>query len=277
MDKKEYAIQKHAEMAAMLDELARKLASSEEVGGYLNKRIYAMPDTIPCKKWSAMNQLMVMLAHTIDARGYNQWQQVGRQVKRGAKAIHILVPCIAKKENEAGEVEETLRYYKAVPIFTYEDTEGEELEYMAELRELEARPTDALPLREVAEALGVQVKFTLSAGAYEGKYKLTKKAIELCTDEEQVFFHELAHAVDHSLGNLKPETVGDPLNEVVAEFTACFLASRYGRAVNMLDTREYIAHYSGRAHVAIALSRAMERTIAIIEYIQQVKAAAVAA
>jgi len=273
LDKNTYKAEKREEIKAMLDNLAGKLSSSGEVAGYLNKRLFLLPDSVPCRKWSMLNQLMVILAGTMDARGYDQWRQVGRQVKKGAKATRILVPCFAKKDGDKeGEEEKSIAFFKAVPIFRAEDTEGDELDYAEELRALETTSHAELPLRAIAENLGLKIEYGFSSGYYYGYFSPEAGKIMLCTDAEQTFFHELAHAVDHALGNLTPSARQDPLNEVVAEFTACFLASQYGKAPNMLYTREYVKGYAGREHVSIALSRAMTRTIAIIEYIQAAKA-----
>src|SRR5207248_5250966 len=46
----------------------------------------------PMTGWSLCNQLLVLLAGTTDARGYRQWEEAGRHVKQGSKAIRILAP-----------------------------------------------------------------------------------------------------------------------------------------------------------------------------------------
>ena len=48
-------------------------------------------DNVPCRAWSWSNQLLTALAGHSDARGYRQWQEVGRHVKKGEKSFHILV------------------------------------------------------------------------------------------------------------------------------------------------------------------------------------------
>ena len=45
----------------------------------------------PSDRWSFFNRL-IMLMNTEDARGFRQWKQVGRHVKKGAKAFYILAP-----------------------------------------------------------------------------------------------------------------------------------------------------------------------------------------
>jgi len=271
MDKKAYAEKKHEEVKAMMEELAVRLTSSEDVAGYLNKRLFVLDEfDIPCSKWSAMNQFLVMLSGTFDARGFDQWKQTGRQVKKGAHAARILVPCFGKKEDESGETVDVLRFFKTVPVFRAEDTEGDPLPYEAELAELSAR-VPALPLVDVAKKIGVSVSFGFSSGAYYGYYSPSARKIMLCTDAEQTFFHELAHAVDDKLGSLHTETRG--MDEVVAEFTACFLASLYGKAANLLYTRRYLAAHGKIGDVFKALDRAAKVAAYIIGEAEAAQAA----
>jgi hypothetical protein len=43
---------------------------------------------------------------TSDARGYRQWQEVGRQVKKGEKSLPILVPIVRKRTTENRETDQ---------------------------------------------------------------------------------------------------------------------------------------------------------------------------
>lgn len=101
----------------------------------------------PSDAWSFFNRLIMYMHDTCDARGFRQWRQAGRHVKKGAKAFYILapirkkIPVKVKKEeekvNENGEVEvveieetiyvDKLVGFKPIPVFRYEDTEGEPL------------------------------------------------------------------------------------------------------------------------------------------------------
>lgn len=58
---------------------------------------------IPAAKWSLLNRTIMIIAGTQDARGFRQWQEVGRHVKKGAKAFIILAPRFIKKETEEEE------------------------------------------------------------------------------------------------------------------------------------------------------------------------------
>jgi hypothetical protein len=89
-------------------------------------------DDVPCGAWSWSNQLLTAPAGHSDARGYRQWQQVGRHVKKGEKAFHILVPLVGKKvveDPETGEPEERtyIRGFSSAPVFGLDQTEGEPL------------------------------------------------------------------------------------------------------------------------------------------------------
>ena len=88
-------------------------------------------ETIPSDKWSLGNRLLMRMQGTEDARGYKQWQMIGRQVKKGTKAIYIFSPAtkVIKDKNEDGEEEKKIIITGFYPtsVFRYEDTEGEEL------------------------------------------------------------------------------------------------------------------------------------------------------
>lgn len=49
-----------------------------------------MSTDIPMAKWSFRNRLICALNLTCDARGFNQWKEVGRYVKKGSRNSLIL-------------------------------------------------------------------------------------------------------------------------------------------------------------------------------------------
>ncbi len=51
---------------------------------------------IPSDHWSFLNRILMYLNDTEDARGFKQWQQAGRYVKKGSKAFYILAPMFKK-------------------------------------------------------------------------------------------------------------------------------------------------------------------------------------
>ena len=54
--------------------------------------MFPTADDIPSAKWSLLNRTLMFLAGTADGRGFRQWKDANRFVKRGSRAFHIVVP-----------------------------------------------------------------------------------------------------------------------------------------------------------------------------------------
>ena len=177
---------------------------------------------VPSSKWSFLNRTLMFLSGTGDARGFRQWQEVKRKVKKGAKAVYILVPCLKKElDEDTGGEKIILRGFKTMPVFMVEDTEGEKLDYqLLEVPEL--------PLLDRAREWGLSVKAVPGNYRYYGYYSSGRKEIALASPEEKVFFHELAHAGHERLkGSIKGGQ--DPFQEIVAELSAQALCRLTGK------------------------------------------------
>lgn len=200
-------------------------------------------DVIPSDKWSIGNRILQMLQGTADARGYKQWQEAGRQVRKGAHAIHILAPMTFKvKETDKDTGEEVekvvVKGYRPIPVFRYEDTEGKSIPLYDHAYEPTSHPT----FFDAAEKLGVDVRYAPMRANYLGHYSIRTNAIELCSHDAVVYYHELAHAVHATLVDL---TVYDPDKaEVIAEFSALVLAHIAGISGVESQGFEYIANYA---------------------------------
>jgi antirestriction protein ArdC len=160
-------------------------------------------DDVPCRKWSWHNQLVAALCGTTDARGFRQWDEVKRKVKKGSKAIWILAPCVKniKEKNARGEeVERRVLFgFRGIPVFAVEDTEGAALPASDDRYESWARE---LPLLEVAKAWDITV------GTYSGsettplgyfQYGFGNQAVMLGVENLSTWAHEMVHAADHRL------------------------------------------------------------------------------
>src|SRR5579872_457769 len=106
-------------------ELGRIVAlfSSKELPDLCAKALINAPEK-PSSKWSLGNQLLMLLTGTSDARGFRQWNEVGRWVARDKKAIWILGPVRKKVRQEppegverTEEMREVLVGFKAIPVF----------------------------------------------------------------------------------------------------------------------------------------------------------------
>ena len=209
-------------------------------------KTYLEPAGTPSDNWSLGNRLIMTMEGTYDARGYRQWQQVGRHVVRGRKAIYILGPTVRRRvdvDEETGE--ETVTSYvtgfHAIPVFRYEDTDGERL------KTVKREPKSLPPLACVAAQWGIDTRYDATRHGEYGSFSKSDSEIRLCTDDVSTFFHELAHAAHSRLEELKPGQ--DPVQETAAQLAACVLGRTYGYDVDGY-TYNYIAHYAGSAEPA---------------------------
>ena len=231
----------NANVKAVLNSILDRFRSGD-IPAAVAYAMFPIPD-IPSAKWSLLNRTVMFLAGTQDARGFRQWQQAKRHVKKGAKAFHILVPCIYKKEDGAGEEREFLGGFKCSPVFRYEDTTGEELDY----RQIEL---PALPLMERAQEWGIAVKAVPGNYRYYGYYSQDRREIGLATRDECVFFHELAHSAHEKVkGTLKSGQ--DPFQEIVAELSAQALCKIVGKESRdtLGNSYRYIENYAGKIKI----------------------------
>ena len=191
---------------------------------------------VPSEHWSLCNRLLMVVAGTMDARGYRQWQSVDRFVKKGCKSIHILVPFIKNIEDE-GQNKAILKGFGLKPVFRVEDTDGEPLEY-------EQLTLPDLPLIERAEEWGITVKAIPGNYSFYGFYSPEQKEIGLATPEEKTFFHELAHAAHEQVcGKLKRGQ--EPTQEIVAELSAAVLCQMVGKQSDTLgNSYRYVKRYA---------------------------------
>jgi hypothetical protein len=207
--------------------------------------MFPAADDIPSAKWSLMNRILMFISGTTDARGYKQWLSVNRYVKKGSKCLHILVPYMKRVEDEeTGEEKEALVGFMCRPVFRYEDTDGEALDYeQIELPEL--------PLLERAQEWGISVRAIPGGYRYCGYYSPGRKEIALATPEEKTFFHELSHAAHEKVkGSLKAGK--DHFQEIVAELSAqalCILVGKEAKDTSGNSFR-YIERYAKKAKIA---------------------------
>lgn len=202
-------------------------------------------DIIPSDHWSLGNRILQMAQGTEDARGYKQWKEAGRQVNRGAHAIHILAPITIKiKEvnKETGEESERVwvKGYRPIPVFRYEDTSGRDLPY-----DHTYQPVTPPNFIDVAEKLGIKVDYKPLTANYLGRFSLNTNSIKLCAEDSVVYFHELSHAVHATFVDLR--TFDRAKAEIIAEFSALVLANICNIKGYEKQGFDYIQNYS-KAH-----------------------------
>ena len=194
-------------------------------------------DSIPSDKWSFLNRILMYLNNTEDARGFNQWKQAGRHIKKGSKAFFILAPMFKKViEEKTLEEKQILAGFRAVPVFRFEDTEG------APLIKDNFRVNIPFEFNGIIKELGLKIDAVRFNGSVYGSYSLNTKAIRLASPEIDIFLHELSHAVDDRLNGLKSGQRND--QEVIAEFSGAVVGYLMGYKIPFGNVKEYIEHYS---------------------------------
>lgn len=87
--------------------------------------------------YSWTNQILIALQRPTATyvAGFHAWKNQGRNVRKGAKGIHIMAPMVvnAKPTSEAGD-EKRLIGFKSVCVFDIADTDGAELPVMPSYR-----------------------------------------------------------------------------------------------------------------------------------------------
>ena len=73
----------------------------------------------PSENWSPRNQAIMAQNKTSDARGFQQWKEVGRHVKKGARCFHITGPSKVKLADGTEEIR-----FIPIAVFRIEDTEA---------------------------------------------------------------------------------------------------------------------------------------------------------
>ena len=223
--------------------LSRVVASFSEntFAETLAKQLIIAPE-LPCANWSLCNRFIMALHGTGDARGFNQWREVYRYPRKGSKAFYILAPVLrpafapVKVMVDGQEKTEIRRVqglvgFRCVPVFRVEDTDGKALE--------QYKPREYPPLVEVAKAWGLEVRYARISNAY-GAYDRT--AITLSTEDQEDFFHELAHAAHDRIEKLKGGQHRE--QEAIAELSAAVLSRLYGHNYDS-GAWQYLAYYAG--------------------------------
>lgn len=216
-------------------------------------------DAVPCRSWSWSNQLLTALAGHNDARGFRQWLDAGRAVRKGQRAFSILAPITVKRrqrDSETGEEREhfALVGFKSVPVFGLDQTDVIDTEKWARASKGSAeseRFTAGLPVVSVARAWGLSVETYNGADGRALGYYRRGQGIALGVKNLSTWAHELVHAADdRCIGGLKG---GQHLDqEIVAELGGAVLLTVLGYETesDLGGAWAYIAGYCKRENKA---------------------------
>ncbi len=197
--------------------------------------------------YSFLNQMYLRLQGVREpVATYQRWQEIGRQVVKGAKAKEIIRPIFAKPEPENKDKEPTPIGFKSVKcIFTLSETEGPEL------------PPIALPEWDEETALAKlhvrRVRFDLLNGNIQGFSQGRDIGINpIAANPRKTLVHELGHIVlGHTVRDKTPEIAQHlGIREFEAESTAYLTLNELGQLDEQTATvsRGYIRHWLDDEH-----------------------------
>ena len=200
-------------------------------------------------RYSFRNILLVLFQKPNASRlaGYRTWQELGRQVKKGEKAIQILAPLKRKLEqvNEQGETEidYAIAGFKTVSVFDVSQTEGDEIPEIASC--LSGDDGGLIQyLVDFSDNNRVPVRFEGALGANGVCRFRDGKAFEIIVDpllsklhQSKTLTHEIAHSLLHGSEKYQGHS-NTSLAELEAESVAYIVTQHFG-----LDTSSYSFSY----------------------------------
>jgi len=186
-------------------------------------------------KYSMLNQYLAY--SQLDGRddveigpiaSYKAWQQLGRQVKKGSKAISLIMPVMIDKKDDAGNKtgEKQQIFIQRNNWFALSQTEG------ADLAGEDFKTPEWNKEKALAELLITEIPFSMTDGNVQGFAQSNSIAINpIAALPHKTRFHEIAHVV---LGHTKEYKMSDSkqtpkdIKEVEAESCAYILCQLLG-------------------------------------------------
>lgn len=232
-----------------IQERVQELASILEDGvtnfSYTPEEYKALLEMKALMPYYSFRNIMVAKAqfpHASYLASLKRWNELGRKVKKGAKAIRIFAPRFKKVEDENGEEKTELIGFIPVPVFDVAQTEGEPLPIDKVFITLEGDSPEARNIIECAEILARNDNCPVTYGDAKGANGFyVRDTHEIVVDESLSINHRcktLVHELVHSRVHRYDTTASTSEKEVVAEGTAFIVCSYFG-----LDTSNYSFRY----------------------------------
>lgn len=187
--------------------------------------------------YSLHNQFLILaqMPSATKVAGIKRWNELGRRVRKGAKAIRILAPVLKRslETDMAGSSEETqtLAGFKTAYVFDLSQTEGEPLPPPPHRHSVEGH-------LEPQAFQGYLQSCPYAVGFTDGR-AIVINARHAPTDQLCTLFHEWMHAAYH-FGPQRPQL--EAVRELEAEATAFVLCRRIGLEAR-LASAEYLSQH----------------------------------
>lgn len=233
------AIERTKQLLDKLKEGIQQVQSSEDFKRMLNamSRFH---------NYSLRNVLLIQFQcpNATRVAGYHTWIKLGRQVKKGEKALWIFAPMVFKhKDNENDSEDEVVTMFKPVPVFDLSQTEGEPLPTIQQNQIANTHEQLLSELQGLCGKLKIEIKFEELRGM-DGVSKIGSVIINSKknpTEQAVILLHELAHEKIHDTREKRKELSQEQI-ELEAEATAFVVCEQLGLPETNSD--RYLALYS---------------------------------
>ena len=188
---------RRAEQRVLVEQACRELLSSEGWRRFAETRA-------AFHRYSFGNCMLIAMQRpdAVQVAGFKAWQSLGRQVRKGERAIRILAP-MTMKERDTRDVEtgESFTIFRAVPVFDIAQTDGEPLPQPPREPITGDSHAHCVPTLEAfAGSIGYTVGSEVleHAGGYcdqRARRIVISSAITSANGRVRVLVHELAHAL----------------------------------------------------------------------------------
>ncbi|QTJ71387.1 DUF1738 domain-containing protein (plasmid) [Rhodococcus sp. ZPP] len=241
--RRQLAAQLHETITAKVD----ALTDSEQWAAYLT-------GASAFHSYSFNNVLLIMaqLPYATQVAGFRKWQEQGRQVRKGEKAIRIFgYSSRTVTETDPATGEESKRKVPTYPVLSVFDiSQTDQIEGHPQpepiARRLEGEDTAAIldRVRDIMTGQGWTVTRETIPGTtngyttLDGSRRIVVDSTLSAAQAAKTMIHEAAHALMHAADDVNPAELHRGRAEVEAESVAYVLAGLFG-----LDTSEYSIGY----------------------------------
>jgi antirestriction protein ArdC len=214
-DRATYRDEKRAEQRQLVEASVRELLSSDGWRRFAEARA-------TFHRYSIGNALLIAAQRpdAVQVAGFKAWQELGRQVRKGERAIRIMAPMAIKERDAAGdETGERRMLFRSVPVFDIAQTAGEPLAEIPREPLTGDSHADRIPVLEAyARSIGFSVDREDLPESCGGYCSAAQRRIVIATahDSANAVVRTLVHELAHALGIGYAE-FGREVAEVITE------------------------------------------------------------